>query len=316
MDPAHPPSPQNRLEKIEDVLQRHESMMAAVLTQIQQMSSTLTQAVAMPRPPEPPTPPPPPPSGAIIEPRVGTPERYAGDPDGCNPFLTNCSILFALQPLTFSTEAAKVAFTINHLTGRARLWGTAEWEKQTPACATFQAFSKELRKVFGMGASVSDAARDLLSLRQGNQTVADFSIDFRTRARQSNWNESALRDSFLHSLADYIKDELVSHDLPSTLDGVIERAIRVDLRIQARRRERRRGTASGNPPVRLRETASAPGAASFAGPPAEVSEPMQLGHTSLSQEEKERRRQANLCLYCGRAGHFISRCPAKARAHQ
>ncbi|KAM7378680.1 hypothetical protein PAMP_004286 [Pampus punctatissimus] len=288
--------------------------MAAVLSQIQQLSVTLAQAVTTSRSPE--TPPPPPPSAAITEPRVGTPERYAGDPDGCNPFITNCSILYALQPLTFSSEAAKVAFTINHLTGRARLWGTAEWEKQTPACASFQAFSAELRKVFRLGFSGSDAAHDLLSLQQGNRTVADFSIDFRTRARQSCWNESALRDLFLHSLADYIKDELVSHEPPSTLDGMIELAIRVDLRIQARRRERRWGTASGNPPTQHQETNSDPGAAAFAGSQAEGPEPMQLGCTSLSPKEKERRRQANLCLYCGRAGHFISRCPAKARAHQ
>jgi len=71
---------------------------------------------------------------------VGVPERDAGDPEGCNPFITNCSILFALQPHTFASEEAKVAFTINNLTGRARLWGTAEWERHTPACFSFNSF--------------------------------------------------------------------------------------------------------------------------------------------------------------------------------
>ena len=28
--------------------------------------------------------------GPVSEPRVGEPERYGGDPDGCDPFLTNC----------------------------------------------------------------------------------------------------------------------------------------------------------------------------------------------------------------------------------
>ena len=32
---------------------------------------------------------------------------------------------------------------------------------------------------------------------------------------------------------------------------------------------------------------------------------MQLGHTRLSPEEKERRRRQNLCLYCGQPGHFL-----------
>ena len=64
--------------------------------------------------------------------------------------------------------------------------------------------------------------------------MADYSIDFRTRASRSKWNNSALCDAFLNGLADYIKDELVSHDLPTTLDGVVELATRIDLRIQAR----------------------------------------------------------------------------------
>ncbi|KAJ8290599.1 hypothetical protein GJAV_G00015110 [Gymnothorax javanicus] len=35
-------------------------------------------------------------------------------------------------PRSIASEQAKVAFTINHLTGRARLWGAAEWERQSP----------------------------------------------------------------------------------------------------------------------------------------------------------------------------------------
>lgn len=119
------------------------------------------------------------------EPRVGTPERYGGDAEGCAPFITNCSILFALQPQTFATERAKVAFVVNHLTGRARLWGTAEWDQQTPACESFTAFTAELRKVFGPVSRGPDAAGGLLGLRQGTQTVVDYAIDFRVQARQS-----------------------------------------------------------------------------------------------------------------------------------
>jgi len=66
-----------------------------------------------------------------------------------------------------------MAFTINHLTGRACLWGTAEWERQIPTCGSFQTFVTELRTVFGKGSYGSDTARNLLSPRQGIQTVAD-----------------------------------------------------------------------------------------------------------------------------------------------
>lgn len=100
--------------------------------------------------------------------------------------------------------------------------GTVEWERQTPACTSFQAFSEELRKVFVVGAASPDGSSDLLSMRQGNQSVADYSIDFRTKARSSDFSMVALRDAFMHGLVDNIKDELVSYPLPSTLDEVIE----------------------------------------------------------------------------------------------
>lgn len=200
MDPADASTLQNRLARVEGMLQQHEAQLSSnaaearqsasaleraltlLANQVQQMATTLTQhaapaaSSAQPAPSSTPSP------SSAPEPRVGAPERYAGDPEGCNPFLTNCSILFALQPHTFATEGARVAFAINHLTGRARLWGTAEWERGTPACSSFQAFAEELRKVFGTVSLGPDATGGLLNQRQGDRTVADFAIDFRTRA--------------------------------------------------------------------------------------------------------------------------------------
>ncbi|TWW73434.1 hypothetical protein D4764_15G0008280 [Takifugu flavidus] len=192
MDPAHSSPPQSRLDQVEGRLQQFKAQLASnaaearqtasaleralmsVATQVQQLVVSVSQPAAPVPAPAPPPPVPAPPPGTAPEPRVGTPE-------GCNPFLTNCSILFALQPYTFASEAAKVAFTINHLTGRARLWGTAEWERGTPACSSFQAFSVELRKVFGPVSLGPDATGGLMSVKQGSRPIADYAIDFRTR---------------------------------------------------------------------------------------------------------------------------------------
>lgn len=153
-----------------------------------------------------------------------------------------------------------------------------------------------------------------MSIRQGKRTVADYSIDFRTLASHSLWNTEALVDAFLHSLADYVKDELVSHDPPSTLDEAIALAVRIDRRIQTHRRERGRLS----PPVTNPRNDSAPHLSSPATPlgSPDQPEPMEIGRASLSPAERQRRLASNLCLYCGGEGHRVASCPVKVNAHR
>lgn len=52
-------------------------------------------------------------------------ERHSGDPGACQAFLVQCSLVFELQPCTYSSERSRIAFVISLLIGRARDWGTA-----------------------------------------------------------------------------------------------------------------------------------------------------------------------------------------------
>lgn len=309
---------ESRTTEILRAVAANEQRFNALTTQVQQLTTTLAQLTTADQP-APAARAPPAPTGSdvpgpALEPRVGVPERYGGDPDGCGPFITNCSILFALQPQTFATEQAKVAFTVNHLTGKARLWGTAEWDRQTAACASFSAFAAELQKVFGPVSRGPDAEGGLLGLRQGPRTAADYALEFRVRARQSNWNAAAQNDAFLRGLADYLKDELVSFELPASLDGLIDLVLRLDQRIQSRRRERRRGFAGhASAPFRFQTTETG----GHRGEPQEEEvEPMQVGGARRSAAGRRHRQARHVCLYCGAAGHLASNCPEKGQTHQ
>ncbi len=55
----------------------------------------------------------------------------------------------------------------------------------------------------------------LADLRQGEQSVSDYSIQFRTLAAECEWNERAQWDMFLHGLADRIQRETDVVELPS-----------------------------------------------------------------------------------------------------
>jgi hypothetical protein len=127
---------------------------------------------------------------------------------------------------------------ITQLTGPARDWGTAEWEKQSVFCSSVTAFSEGIRKVFDHATPGREAARGLLNLVQGSRRVTDYSIEFRTLAADSDWNASSLTDAFYNGLSDDIKDELAARDPPTVLDALVATAIRIDGRLQERGRER------------------------------------------------------------------------------
>jgi len=166
-----------------------------------------------------------------------------------------------------------------------------------------------MRRVFDRSVAGREAARKLADLRQGIQPVSDYAIKFRTLAAECKWNEEAQWDMFLHGLADRVQQEIYQLDLPTSLDGLIELALRVDARLQERAARKR--------PVARFEEMEESGASGVntVGPPFDP-EPMQVGRARLSREERLHRREMGLCLYCGGAGHFLRECPVKGRARQ
>ena len=88
-------------------------------------------------------------------------------------------------------------------------------------------------------------------------------------------------------------------DLPRSLNGLIEFALRVDARLS------RMGRFQQNLPFRGMENPRSENLDTVT--PICDPEPMQVGRARLSREERERRRSQGLCLYCGKAGHFITR---------
>ena len=289
-----------------------------------------------PRPPAPvdslPPSPPQASSGSLSpvgETPLAAPERYSGDAQGCRGFLISCSLLFELQSSRFPTDRSRVAYVISLLSGRARDWAIAEWERGSSCCATFQAFGAEMRKVFDHTSSTHDTARRLYHLRQGRRRVSDYSIQFRTLATESGWNQVALYEAFYAGLAENIKDQLIATELPPDLDALITLAIRVDQRLAERARERCPGPPPLRPipppPPRHQPSGSSPSSTTlpvrFSMPlEAESSdpEPMQLGRAHLTPQEWQRRRVTGSCLYCGQLGHIRVSCPVRPKdeAHQ
>lgn len=58
-------------------------------------------------------------SGSEREPQMINPPTHVGDVRSCRAFLSQCSLVFALQPRKYATEVLKVAYVLTLLTGRA-----------------------------------------------------------------------------------------------------------------------------------------------------------------------------------------------------
>ena len=200
--------------------------------------------------------------------------------------------------------------------GEALAWASAVWISGSAVCSDYDAFTEEMRKVFDHPVRGREASQRLLHLRQGSRSVASFAVEFRTLAAESGWNEEALLGVFLNALGNDIKDQLTSREEATSLDHLISLAIRTDNRLRERRREKSQHavpTSSFEPPAASRFILPVP--------PRNVRspEPMQIGRTHLSPEERERRMRSGACLYCGLSGHLRSGCPSlsgKERACQ
>lgn len=113
-----------------------------------------------------------------------------------------CSLVFEQQSYTYSSDTSKIAYVMGLLKGKALDWASAVRESQSHATVSYDYFVSEMRKVFDHPVQGRDAAKRLLSLRQGSRSVAEYSVEFRTVAAESGWNQEALQGVFLGGLSE------------------------------------------------------------------------------------------------------------------
>ncbi len=269
-------------------LQRLTTLTEELVTALQgvRISQPLDAANRPPAPANPPALPTPP-----VSPRLAFPEKFDGNPTKCKGFLLQCSLFVNQQPSLYPTESSRTAFVCSLLTGRALDWATAVWRTDGSAFPTFDSFLHHFREVFEHPAEGRGAGEQLLALSQGRRTAADYALSFRTLAAQTTWVENTLKLLFRKGLNTELQSELACRDEGRTLSQFIELTIHIDNLIRSRRTTR---SAPRSPPRSQ-----------------EATEPMQLGFTPLTPQERERRMQNQLCLYCGQAGHMRNTCPVR-----
>ena len=265
-----------------------------------------------------------PPTGARWEPSLAPPNTYAGGFDLCRGFVTQCELHFKHQSSRYLTDGSRVAMIMASLSGRALNWAGATIRQNPHLADNLPEFLEEFRRVFDHPTEGSDAAGRLHAIQQGSRSVADYTLEFRTLAADSGWDDIALRSAYRRGLSEELKDLLV-RDRPTSLNELATLAHRLDDRLRERRRERaqmREGPSRKNP-IRhgesqtMRNTVTTNPVCFPSG--TEVSrstegeEPMQLGRTRLTPDAREKRYLERRCFYCGGGGHVLRTCPTRPK---
>jgi hypothetical protein len=213
-----------------------------------------------------------------------------------------------------------------------------------------------LRTQFGPIDPTGDAESGLDHLKmQDNQHIVKYNVEFNRLSIRTGWDEGVLRYRYYSRLAERIKDVMGQQAKPDTLDAMKRLAHTIDSRHWEQIREKSRSgkgksddkpdksdkksdDKSKNPPSATNnsnnnsnnskgnknnkpaKTPSTSGTSTSTNPLAE-----KLGKDGkLTQQERQRRFDNNLCMFCGGVGHTAANCTkasssaakAKARSAQ
>ena len=239
------------------------------------------------------------------EPRVSLPDKFDGTRAKFRGFVNQIRLVTVLQPERYPTEESRVGLVGTLLTGQTLSWFAPLFEKRSPILSNFETFLEAFAEAFGEHDKARWATTKIRSLRQGARSASVYASDFRQLACDINWDEEALMSQFYWGLRDDVKDLLLSLPDPQTLNEAISQAVKCDNRLFQRRQDQR----TRHQTTRHGATMSASSLNSHL-----ETEDMQIDAArvrSLTPEEKKRRMEEGLCLYCGEEGHKAGNCPKK-----
>jgi hypothetical protein len=265
--------------------------------------------------------------------KVREPDQFDGsDPRKLRTFFVQCEINFNNRPRSFPTDTDKVTFVTSYLKGPALDWFEPDilrshrQGRRPPWMDNYPRFVRELERNFGPHDPVGDAEEQIFNhvMKDGHK-IGKYIIDFNRYASQlEGFGEGALRALFYRGLPDRIKDEITRFGKPASLYELRDLAQDVDARHWERKSQTDRRSKNTDTP----ETTAKPTKPSFpakpspasgskapkdkesGGKPAAKSDlASKLGKDGkLTKEERQRRFDNNLCMFCGKAGHVAKDC--------
>jgi hypothetical protein len=289
--------------------------------------------------------PPPPPLEAARRVKNREPDQFDGsEPRKLRTFLLQLQLNIRDNARSFPTESSKVMFALSYLKGAALDWFEPDLlgdpnDLRSPWMDDFEELVHELERNFGPHNPAGEAENQLITLvMKDSQRISKYIVEFNRHASQvRGFGGGALRLAFYNGLPDRIKDKLTRIGKPEGLYELRELAQTIDARYWERKGETSRLTrpvqstststskfsdrSADKPSFAKSATPNTPSSSTSSfkkAPKDNTSGGKPFNKTDLSTklgkdgkltpEERQRRVDNNLCMFCGKSGHVAREC--------
>ena len=236
--------------------------------------------------------------------KVNKPKEFHGSREETTTFLAQCDLVFKSDPYAFANHEDKVHYVASFLRGDAFKWYEAAVHQVRRKFVNFDEFEALIKTTFGQDSTIHQdkAFADLRKLRQ-TKSCQSYSTKFIQLAAKVLIDENAKMQLYKEGLKDNVKLHLIGiHPQPTSLASLINAAVAYDDAYHNLKGSAPKGSFSA-----IHHAASSSTSASG---PTSSSEPtpMDLDTTNvkkqnsrgkLTSQEKQRRIDEGLCVYCG-----------------
>ena len=185
---------------------------------------------------------------AFRTPEMKKPDTFDGSSASrLRTYLQQCKLIFLNNPSMFSLDVRKTVYASSYLTGKAFEWVQPYLANMNDdpefLMNSWDAYEGQLNTLFGDPNKLRNTENELDSLYMRDSDHAlSYIASFRSlESRLSGWSDRALMHSFRKGLPSQIFDLLDQQPGEiSTLAGLVNATLKIDIRHQERVRERRR----------------------------------------------------------------------------
>jgi hypothetical protein len=263
----------------------------------------------------------------VNKPRSALPDAFSGKREDWKSFQSRLDLFFLTHDSAYPTDADKIMFIISRLgtdTAASKLMEPYISKFRDPVdlrpvlISDLKVFLAYMSKNFGVTNSHVVAEINLRKLKQSGSAL-DYTNKFINIAADVKWstNDDAMISAYRLGLKEAVLEVLARDEEPTTFVAFSQLAIEIDTRQYSYTltRSTPRNTSSSSSTSAGRTTIT-PHVPRTPAPIAVESgpSPMDLGHAQhrpIDAAEKQRRKDNDLCGYCGAEDHWIRECPNK-----